>query len=192
MYQTAVWMRSYAEDRGWNYPNNYVFSRWGRNRVFNYFVSGESQSYGYARANYGSFLQATNGQEWYSKLQSRAGFVAVTDTAEQFGADTLGNRLWTENGGGDDSVSGLGHYRLSHVSPSAEYKVYTLVEGVTLQGSAEADVTVTVRREVEREETTFTYERTVTANEEGQFTVRVPYEGEYQVEGADAPTLSTS
>jgi dolichyl-diphosphooligosaccharide--protein glycosyltransferase len=192
MYQTAIWMRSYAEERGWSYPNNYVFSRWGRNRVFNYFVSGESRSYGYARANYGSFLQATNGQEWYSQLQSRAGFVAVTDTAEQFGADTLGNRLWTENGGGDDSVSGLGHYRLAHVSSSAQYKVYTLVEGVTLKGAAEADATVTVRRDVEREETTFTYERTVTANEEGQFTVRVPYEGEYQIEGADASTLSTS
>jgi hypothetical protein len=32
----------------------------------------------------------------------------------------------------------------------------------------------------------------VTANEEGQFTARVPYEGEYQVEGADASTASTT
>jgi dolichyl-diphosphooligosaccharide--protein glycosyltransferase len=192
MYQTAVWMRSHAEERGWSYPNNYVFSRWGRNRVFNYFVNGESRSYRYAQSNFGSFLQATNGQEWYTQLQNRVGFVVVSDAAEQFGPESLGNRFWTENGGGDDTVPGLGHYRLAHVSPSAQYKVYTLVEGVTLEGAAEAGATVTVRREVEREETTFTYERTVTANEEGQFTVRVPYEGEYQVEGADASTLSTS
>jgi dolichyl-diphosphooligosaccharide--protein glycosyltransferase len=160
--------------------------------VYNYFVSGESRSYGYARRNFRSFLRTTNGQEWFGRLQGRVGFIVVTDVAERLGSDTLGTRLWADNGGGDDTVSGLGHYRLMHVSPSAQYKVYTLVEGATLEGAAEAGATVTVRREVEREETTFTYERRVTASEEGQFTVRVPYEGEYQVEGADASTLSTS
>jgi dolichyl-diphosphooligosaccharide--protein glycosyltransferase len=192
MYETAAWMASYADEQKLSYPDNYVLSRWGRNRVYNYFVSGESRSYGYARRNFRSFLRTTNGQEWFGRLQGRVGFVVVTDVAERLGSDTLGTRLWADNGGGDDTVTGLGHYRLLHISPSGQYKVYTLVEGATLEGAAEAGATVTVRREVEREETTFTYERRVTASEEGQFTVRVPYEGEYQVEGADASTLSTS
>lgn len=31
------------------YPDNYVLSRWGHNRMFNYHVNGESERYSYAR-----------------------------------------------------------------------------------------------------------------------------------------------
>jgi dolichyl-diphosphooligosaccharide--protein glycosyltransferase len=191
LYQTAVWMRSYADERGWSYPQNYVFSRWGRNRVYNYFVSGESRSYSYAQSNFRSFLEASNGAQWYTRLRDRAGFVVVPAAASGFGDETLGGRLWTHNGGGDDAVSGLGHYRLVHISPDAQYRVYTLVEGTALGGTAQPGATVTVSRELERGGRTVTYERVVTADEEGQFQVRVPYEGQYQVDGADDSTIST-
>ena len=191
MYETAAWMNSYAEEHELSYPDNYVLSQWGRNRVYNYFVSGESRSYGYARRNYQSLLQTANGQEWFGRLQGRVGFVVVTDVAESLGSDTLGGRLWANNGGGDGTVSGLGHYRLVYVSPEAQYKVFTPVKGVTLSGAAEAGATVTVSKEIERQERTVPYKRVVTANDEGQFAVRVPYEGEYQVAGADVSTLST-
>jgi dolichyl-diphosphooligosaccharide--protein glycosyltransferase len=191
MYETAAWMASYADEHELSYPDNYVFSQWGRNRVYNYFVSGESRSYGYAWRNYRSFLQTANGQEWFGRLQGRAGFVVVTDAAESLGSDTLGTRLWADNGGGDDTVTGLGHYRLVYVSPDTQYKVFTPVEGVILSGTAEAGATVTITKKILQQESTVPYERVVTADEEGQFTVRVPYEGQYQVAGADASTLST-
>jgi dolichyl-diphosphooligosaccharide--protein glycosyltransferase len=192
MYETAAWMASYADEHELSYPDNYVLSRWGRNRVYNYFVSRESRSYGYARRSFHSFLRTTNGQEWFGRLQDRVGFVVVTDVAESLGSDTLGTRLWADNGGGDDTVTGLGHYRLLYISPETQYKVFTPVKGATLSGTAEAGAAVTISKAIKRQEKTVSYERIVTANEEGQFTVRVPYEGEYQVEGADASTLSTS
>lgn len=43
MYNAASWMYEYAADRGWEYPENYVFSVWGRNRVYNYYANGESR-----------------------------------------------------------------------------------------------------------------------------------------------------
>jgi dolichyl-diphosphooligosaccharide--protein glycosyltransferase len=190
-YRTALWMRSYANKREWSYPDNYVLSQWGRNRVYNYFVSGESRSYAYSRSNYPSFLQATNGREWYRRLDNRVGFVVVTSIAENLGGDTIGTRLWAHNGGGDGEVTGLGHYRLAYVSPDGQYKVFTLVDGFSLGGTAESGATVVVRRELERQGGTITYKRTVEADENGRFTLRVPYEGQYRIEGADDSTLST-
>ncbi|MEF8974007.1 MAG: STT3 domain-containing protein, partial [Haloarcula sp.] len=52
-YGAAAAIEADAADRGLEHPENYVLSRWGQNRVYNYFVNGESRSYGYARQTYG-------------------------------------------------------------------------------------------------------------------------------------------
>ncbi len=44
--QAADGNRRDAAERGHEYSENYVLSRWGQNRVYNYFVNGESEATG--------------------------------------------------------------------------------------------------------------------------------------------------
>ncbi len=74
-YDAATAIEADAADRGLEYPENYVLSRWGQNRVYNYFVNGESRSYGYARQNYGPFVAATD------LMRPTIGFPVESDTS---------------------------------------------------------------------------------------------------------------
>lgn len=42
-YVTAAWMDDNADEHDWGYPQNYVFSPLSYNRLYNYFVNGESE-----------------------------------------------------------------------------------------------------------------------------------------------------
>ncbi|WP_129112722.1 hypothetical protein [Halegenticoccus tardaugens] len=99
-FEAAVQMRAHADKRGYEYPENYVLSEWGRNWMYNGLVNGESESYGLAYSNYDSFMRATDGEEWYETLRNRARGSSCPE-------DALGTRLH-ERYGGDDAVSGLG------------------------------------------------------------------------------------
>jgi dolichyl-diphosphooligosaccharide--protein glycosyltransferase len=106
MYDAAQFMRAYSTERGWEYPENYVFSQWGRNRVYNWFVNGESRSYGYAQANYADFVTSTDSEAWYERLRDRVGFVVVGDQSSiEAGGQTIYERLWA-----DEFGLGTDHY----------------------------------------------------------------------------------
>ncbi|QLG61101.1 hypothetical protein [Halorarum salinum] len=179
-YETADWIADHSAEQGHEYPENYVFSFWPDTRVYNYFVNGESRSYGYAQSNYVDFVGSQDPAEWYDRLDGRAGYVVTTPIV--VGNETmLGTRLQVNNGSRTDAAPGLAHYRLIHTETDGEYKVFELVDGAVIQGEAEPNETVTVRTDVELENFSFTYVRETTADANGTYSVRVAHPGEYQL-----------
>lgn len=175
-YQTADWMRDYAREQGWSYPQNYVFSEWGKSRMYNSFVSGEAASYGFAKNNFVDFLRSTDPESWYERLKGRVGFVV-------FGGDVSGEIIAAQlsnYGSETEEAAALSHYRAVHTE--GPLRVFTLVPGATIVGEVESD-TVTVTTDVEVSETSFTYQNTVQTDSDGTFSVTVPHAGEYQVGG---------
>ncbi|EJN57911.1 STT3 domain-containing protein [Halogranum rubrum] len=175
-YRTAAWMRQYADEKGWSYPENYVLSSWGINRMYNYHVNGEAQSYAFARNNYDRLLRADDAAAQYERLRDRVGFVVVDGSV-------AGGKMaaqFSNYGSESQDVGALSHYRLVHVEGAI--RVFTLVPGATLVGDAESE-TVTASVDVDVGETTFTYENTVDVASDGTFSVTVPYTGEYEIGG---------
>ncbi|AXG09664.1 STT3 domain-containing protein [Haloplanus rubicundus] len=194
-YQAATWMDEYADQQGWEYPDNYVFSPWGRNRVYNYFVNGESRSYSYAQSNYGAFITATDGDAWYTRLRDRVGFIVTQDPLQEdttFAAQSLQTRLHTQYGSGSAAAPGLAHYRAVYVSPDGSVKVFTLVPGARLVGTAppNSDVSISTTQSVNGHQ--FTYSRTVEATAGGRYAVTVPYAGTYTVNGNRVDVSTTA
>ena len=179
-YDAAAWMAEYSDDRDMEYPQNYVFSQWGDNRMYNYFVNGESRSYGFARSNYADFVTATNEASWHDRLRNRVGFVVTTPDVVT-NASAIGTRLHDADGSRNGSTPGLAHYRLVHVENDGKHKVFTVVDGAVLEGETAANATVTVRTSVELESYSFEYVRETTANENGTYRVRVAHPGTYAV-----------
>jgi dolichyl-diphosphooligosaccharide--protein glycosyltransferase len=176
-YETAAWMDDYSESEVWGERPTYVFSPWSYNRVYNYFVSGDARSYGYARANYERFLTSSNASEWYDRLHGRAGFVVYTPVNTSAG--TVGSQL-EAYGSRTRDASGLAHYRAVYVSESDTYRVFTLVPGATITGTAEANATLTVTTSIQINDIRIDYDRQVQTGPNGTYSVTVPYSGEYQ------------
>ena len=182
-YATADWMAQQAAHPEWDERPTYVFSPWSYNRVYNYFVNGDSRSYSYARASYESFLTTSVGGFWYDKLSERVGFIVVpADTTVNAPSVTIFDRL-AEYGSETDGADGLAHYRAVYESPENRYRVFTLVPGATLTGSAGANETIEVSVPVASEGFEATYERTVQTNATGAYSVTVPYPGTYTIGG---------
>jgi dolichyl-diphosphooligosaccharide--protein glycosyltransferase len=182
-HAAARWMARYADARDWSYPRSYVFSEWGRNRMYNHFVSGESESYTFARRNYGSFIRASDPVAWYEELRGRVGFVVTTGEAGAGFLTRMQGRLHDAMGSRVGNTPGLAHYRAVYASEDGFVKAFTLVPGATLEGSV--DVTeptvVPVRTEVSVGGASFTYERLARTDADGAFTVAVAHPGEYRV-----------
>jgi dolichyl-diphosphooligosaccharide--protein glycosyltransferase len=185
-YQAAAFMDDYAAAQDWEYPDNYVFSQWGENRMYNALVSGESRSYGYARSNYETFLTATASGEWYDRLQPRRFVVTKTldGTEWEPPAESMYARLHLNDG------AGTGHYRLVFQSGDGSVKVFSLVEGAQLQGTVPANASADGGRTSEWQVSTtvelpsgetVTYSRMVTPDSSGEFQVRVAQPGEYTI-----------
>lgn len=186
-HAAARWMQQYAEARSWEYPANYVFSNWGRNRMYNYFVNGESQSYGFAQQNYDSFLSSQAPVEWYDRLRSRVGFVVTTADAQPGGifGDRMYDRLHGSLGSRRGGTPGLDHYRAVYASDDGYVKVFTLVPGATVVGRGPANTELSVQTDVTIPGGTFTYERQVTTDETGSFSVTVSQSGTYRIAEAE-------
>jgi dolichyl-diphosphooligosaccharide--protein glycosyltransferase len=185
-YNAAAATQEHAAESELEYPETYVLSHWDRNRMYNYFVNGESRSYGYARSAYVPFLASTDPQAAYQQLGSRRGYV-VTNREQLPGnlnASAVGVRLHESWGSESSSSSGLGRYRAIHASPDGSIKVFQVVPGAILSGNTTPGERVVVRTNVSVSGTEFTYRRTAIANTAGEFRVRVPYAGTYTVGSA--------
>jgi len=179
-YDMATTMADHADEHGLAHPDSYVFSQWGDNRFYNYFVNGESRSYEFARSNYVAFLSGNDSQRWYERLRDRVGFVVVSSRA--VGNQTaLGTRLYRADGSQTPAAPGLAHYRLIYVSEGRQYKSFTLVPGATISGTVSTDKTVSVSADVTIGSYTTTYERQVDAGADGRYAVTVPYATEYTI-----------
>ncbi|WP_135366074.1 LamG-like jellyroll fold domain-containing protein [Halosimplex halophilum] len=179
-YGTAASIDDHAAAHDRTFPRNYVFSQWGRNRVYNYFVNGRAFSYGFALAEYESFVSATDPGDARAALSGREGYV-VTAPAASLSDSTMQARLHRQFGSRSGSVAGLGHYRLIHDAGEGEQKAFAVVDGARVVGAGPANASVTLSVPVTVGNTSFTYERRVRTGPTGDVTLRVPYEGTYDL-----------
>jgi dolichyl-diphosphooligosaccharide--protein glycosyltransferase len=182
MYEAARFMRGYSDERGWDYPDNYVLSRWGRNRVYNWFVNGESQSYGYALSNFEEFVTSTDGQEWYDRLRDRVGFVVVGDGLSiDSGGRTIYERLRADTFGLETD-----HFRAVWAGEDDSRRVYTLVPGARVVGAMPDGEDVTIDGQAEIDGVSRTISTTIEPGENGLYDERVPLPGAYTFDGWEA------
>jgi len=193
VYQSATWIADDVDRRGLNASESYVFSRWGNNRVFNYFVSGESQNYTYAQNNYTDFIDSGNATGWYERLRDRVGYVALEAIPRK--DDTIFQHLWVTRGSrwADRGYDAVSHYRAVYASEDYRARVFTLVPGATLTGRASANTTVEASTRVSVPNDAFPYRHQTTSGLDGQYELVVPYPGSYEVTvGNETTTVSVS
>jgi len=176
---TAIDEHASTVDR--EYPENFVFNEWGENRMYNHFISGESQGYGYAQSNYVDFQTGSDPDGWYDEFDGRVGYVVVTSVSADAPPESTYVQLLEELGAGSETTEPLSHYQLLSVDPDHSAAAFAVVPGATLTASAPPGETVTVETTVEVDETSFSYEREVTVDDEGRLSVTVPYAGSYRV-----------
>jgi len=180
-YETSMWMHGYADERGWDYPDSYVFSDWGQNRVFNYFVSGQSANYTYAQGNYSAFISSTNASGWYERLRNRTGFVVLQPLPRR--ANTMQERLYYTYGSrwSEQGYEAVSHYRAVYASETRANKVFVLVPGARIRGQATPNTTLELRTRVEIPNDSFPYRKQVRTGPDGEYELLVPYPGEYEL-----------
>lgn len=163
------------------YPDNFVLSEWGDNRMYNHFVSGESESYGYAQNNYIDFQSDSDPDEWYSQFDGRVGYVVVTAIGEDVPTESAQHQLLMNLGAGGDGQQALSHYQLLTVGEDRSAAAFVVVPGATITAAGEPGESVNVSTEVSVNTASFTYERETTVGDNGQAEVVVPYAGTYSI-----------
>jgi len=177
-YDAASAIDDHAAAANVSWPDNYVFSHWNRNRVYNYYVNNQSRSYAYAQEHYNAFVMSSNASAWYDQLTAKpTGYVVVEDIDENFSQTSMQSRLWKNWGSHSNGVEGLGHYRAVYANDGR--KIFDLVPGAMLVGQGEPGETQTVSTEFDVGGESHTYERQVTTTANGWYAVRVPYNGTY-------------
>ena len=184
VYGTAVAIEDDTAQQNLEYPENYVLSQWGQSRVYNYFVNGESRSYGYARATYANFSRGTEEGAWYDRLRGRVGYV-VTENLSATGPETMQTRLHDHYGSQSEGADGLGHYRAVYVTEGGSHKAFQLVPGAVIEGTAAPDTTVTATTAVTISNAEFDYTRESAVPANGSYSLRVANSGSYTVETAN-------
>ncbi|SDY33310.1 hypothetical protein [Halopenitus persicus] len=174
----AAWIDEDAEERE---GPNYVLSNWGRARMYNYQVSGGGSGYGYARNNYQPFVNSTNPDGSYNRFSGRVGYIAIERLEVDANPRTTYAQLFEEHGSATSAANGSGHFRLVHVADRGGVKVFRPVPGASIVGQGEPGATVRANTTVTTFEEEFAYTRRGTANENGTYTIRVAYPGEYTV-----------
>jgi len=191
VYDSATWIGHDADQRGLNASESYVFSRWGNNRVYNYFANGESESYAYAQGNYTDFIDSDDATGWYERLRDRVGYIALEAIPRK--DDTIFQHLWVTQGSrwaerGYDAVS---HYRAVYTSEDYRARVFTLVPGATVTGTAAPNAIVGLTTQVSIPNEGFTYWQRTTTGDDGSYEVVVPYPGEYELTVGNETTTVT-
>jgi len=150
--------------------------------MFNYFMNGESRSYAFARENYEPFLSSMDPESQYQELNGKIGFVVTTDLDQDVPADITYARLHQRFGSaGSSGAPGVGHYRAVYASGDESVKVFTLVSGANLTGTATPNETVTISTRVEIDGAEFDYRRRAGTDADGDFSVTVAHPGTYEV-----------
>lgn len=187
-HDSAMWIAEYSDQQGYEYPENYVFSLWGENRQYNYFVNGQAEQYTFAQDHYEDFMLSTAPDEWYSLLGDEAGFVVTNAVDESLPNESTHAILHDRFGSAGDDVPGASHYSARYIPPSEDRVVFEVVPGARVTGTGPADESTTVAIDVEIDGGSFTYEPEVQTNEYGDYGLTVPYAGTYSIHG-DAWTV---
>jgi dolichyl-diphosphooligosaccharide--protein glycosyltransferase len=181
-HDAAQWMEQDAERRNLSTDERYVFSQWGRNRMYNYFVRGESRSYGFADGYYMDFLRSSDpDEEWADRLVNRVGYVVLDGSyAPPSQGGTAYDQLYGQFSSAGRRSDGLAHYRIRYLAPDRELSVFSVVPGATIEfNNSSAPASVSTNVTVSKE--TFRYERRLSSNGEVSTAVTVAYPGTYHV-----------
>jgi dolichyl-diphosphooligosaccharide--protein glycosyltransferase len=181
MYHTAQFMRAYADDRGWEYPENYVFSNWGKNRMYNWFVNGESESYGFAADKFNAFATSTDSEKWYERLRDRVGFVVINDQyRRETDRQTNYDRLQADTFGVE-----TGHFQAVWAAEDNGVIVYRLVPGARLTGETERErLAIDCECTINGQDRSISFDRSVP---DSTYDIRVPLPGRYTIRGNTIP-----
>ncbi|KOX94631.1 hypothetical protein AMS69_01890 [Haloarcula rubripromontorii] len=192
-YDAATAIEADAAERGFEYPENYVLSRWGQSRVYNYFVNGESRSFSYARQKYGPFVAETDPDAALSRISNRVGYIVTTE-ADIEEPTTMYARLHQHFGSRNGDVDGLAHYRPLFTSEDGSHRAFAVVPGGEIKGTAAPNSTVSVVTTLAVSGREVDYERQTTANRNGDFTVTVANPGTYTVttDGGNKTTVEVT
>ena len=180
------------------YPANFVLSRWGTNRMYNYFTSGESEGYGFARNTYPEFVAEQNPDEWAQDQLGRVGYVVIDSDDVDLPAGTAYHMLQQRLGVAMEYRDPLAHYRLvylageSNDSETWELSAYAVVAGATIQGTGTPGETVVAETEVSVSGVSFPYQRATTVTDEGEFALTVAYPGTYTIGSTEVSVTETA
>ena len=188
-YEAARWISAYVDEHDVPYPESYVLSKWGRNRIYNYFVNGEAASYGYARRTYEDFLFSNDADSWHEEFADRVGFVVTRDLPHLglISASTVQSTLHDRYGSATISnIGGVGHFRAVFATDDGARKVFRVVPGATISGPAPAETArVRLVADVSIPGAEFEYVRRATVTD-GTFEVTVANPGTYRIGQGDA------
>lgn len=113
-YAAIVWMREYASQQEWDFPQSRVLSSWGNARLYNYHVNGQSRSYGFSYQNYGELLSTSDPEGWSKDFNDKVGFIVVRRS--HFGP--MYTELFVKN------ATDVPNYELGFVSEDESLKVF--------------------------------------------------------------------
>ena len=201
-FDAALTIDSHSDKLNREYPQNFVLSQWGNNRMYNYFVNGEARSYGYARSNYDQFLTSTHPDDWHDRFQGRVGYVIISERGNAASKESSYTALYYGYGVGVNDTAATGHYQL--LTYTEGIRAFAVVPGATVKildpssigvgnGTVTATTTVTVpnsANEAAATGTTLEYTRHAVVSN-GTATIRVAHPGEYQV-GSQSVTISSN
>uniref|UniRef100_UPI003565AC44 hypothetical protein n=1 Tax=Halolamina sp. TaxID=1940283 RepID=UPI003565AC44 len=177
-FDAAQTIDAHADTAAREYPENFVLSRWSDNRMYNYFVSGEAQSYGYAQSNYAQFLAAGDPDSWYDRFQGRVGYVVITEQSTTLPTNTTYVALYEGYGVGANQTTATGHFQLLETADGV--RTFGVVPGAVIEVSDPSGEQVTATTTVIIGDETHTYTRTTSVTD-GSATIRVAHPGEYTV-----------
>mgnify|MGYP000669193083 CR=1 FL=1 len=187
-YASAAFIEERSAELGQSYPDDYILSDWGENRMYNYFVNGEAESYGYARQHYSDFVTSDSIDGWYDRFSGRVGYVVLGTPPDDVGSQTVWLQLERATAG---ERNGFAHFRPVYRAPDGTRTVFAVVPGARITGTAAANETVTVSTEVSIPNREFVYTRQTAANATGHYAVRVSTPGTYAVDvGGDERSVT--
>ncbi|AXR77728.1 MFS transporter [Natrarchaeobaculum sulfurireducens] len=202
-FEAAIAIDEHATAVDRTYPENFVLSNWGHNRMYNYHVNGKADDYWYADDHYTDFVVDDDPDGWYEEFdESEVGYVVLTSevSSEEMNeagvnvedgdlpADSSQVQLHDELGTGTEDYEPLEHYQAIYVHD--DVTAFAVVPGAELTGSVDPNETVQIQTEVTVSDEPIEYDREVRADGDGTFNVTVPYPEEYTVDDADVGVSS--
>jgi dolichyl-diphosphooligosaccharide--protein glycosyltransferase len=166
--------------------------------MYNYFTSGESESYGFARNTYSEFVAEQNPDEWAQEHLDRVGYVVINSDDLELPAGTAYHMLHRRLGVAMEYRDPLTHYRLVYLDGENEnpetwdLSAYAVVPGATIQGTGTPGETVVAETEVTVSGITFPYQQAATVTDAGEFTLTVAYPGTYTIGTTEASVTETA
>lgn len=196
-YQAAQTIMAHQQAVAREYPENFVLSRWGTNRMYNYFTSGESESYGFARDTYPEFLIEETPDEWAQDQLEQVGYVVIDADDADFSVGTAYHMLQERLGVAMEYREPLSHYRLLYLAGDGDspddwrLSAFAVVPGVTIRGTGTPGERVTAGTDVSISGIQFPYRQATTVTDNGQFELTVPYPGRYEVSNTEVQISET-